>query len=109
MVCSHCHQVGHTYRTCPTITDDEKKAKAEEIKKKKEDVARRRIQRQQRREQLVQRQQQLTDEQVSYTVSNPMNYEVVLYWGFNNGNCLKRFAYCNSHTSNTFKCLKNNY
>ena len=24
MVCSHCHQVGHTYRTCPTMTEEEK-------------------------------------------------------------------------------------
>lgn len=113
MVCSHCHQVGHTYRTCPTITDDEKKAKEEEIKKKKEEIQRRRIEREQRSEQLVQRQQQLaqqlTDEQVSYTVSNPMNYEVALYWGSNNGTRLKRFAYCNSHSSNTFKCWKNGH
>ena len=35
MVCSHCQQVGHTYRTCPTITEEEKKEKMKQIKEKK--------------------------------------------------------------------------
>lgn len=49
MVCSHCGIAGHTYRRCPTITPEEKKAKEEEIKKEKEERAQRRNARNARR------------------------------------------------------------
>ena len=42
MVCSHCNQAGHTYRGCPTITEEEKKEKAKKIKEEKEVVAEKR-------------------------------------------------------------------
>ena len=49
MVCSHCQQPGHTYRRCPTITEEEKKEKAKKIKEEKEAVSERRRIREERR------------------------------------------------------------
>ena len=86
MVCSHCNQAGHTYRTRPSMTEEQKKAKAEEIKKKKEETAQRREQRRQRnaeRQRVQDELQRRKNLPVSkYTVSNPMDYEVVIYWTF---------------------------
>jgi hypothetical protein len=113
MVCSHCQQVGHTYRTCPTITEEEKKAKAEEIKKKKEEIAQRREHRRQREaerqriQRTFQQRQQLPNSK--YNVSNPMDYEVVIYWTFSKpeyGDNYKArvFSYCGPHSSVSITC-----
>ena len=115
MVCSHCHQAGHTYRTCPTMTEEQKKAKAEEIKKKKEEVTQRRNQRRQREEERQRRQTELQRRQQlpasRYTVSNPMDYEVVIYWTFSkpeygNNYRARVFSYCGPHSSISITCKK---
>ena len=122
MVCSHCGQPGHTYRCCPNMTEEQKKAKAEEIKKKKEEVIQRRIQRQQREEQRrrrneeLQRQQEESTRQLQlpktlFTISNPMDYEVAIYWTYNkpeHGNTIiaKHFSYCAPHSSVPMSCKK---
>jgi hypothetical protein len=111
MVCSHCHQPGHTYRTCPTITEQQKKEISDRIKAEKEARLQRRQQRQQRQQQQVQ-QQQVQQQQVqqfvkqNYILSNPMDYEVVLYWGLKDSFNVKRFGYCSSHSSFDFSCIK---
>lgn len=115
MVCSHCNQAGHTYRTCPSMTEEQKKAKAEEIKKKKEETAQRREQRRQRNAERQRVQDELQRRKnlpiSKYTVSNPMDYEVVIYWTFSKpdyGNIYRARAltYCGSHTSVTISCKK---
>ncbi len=115
MVCSHCNQAGHTYRTCPSMTEEQKKAKAEEIKKKKEETAQRREQRRQRnaeRQRVQDELQRRKNLPVSkYTVSNPMDYEVVIYWTFSKpeyGNNFRArvFSYCGPHTSVNISCKK---
>lgn len=115
MVCSHCQQMGHTYRTCPTITEEEKKNRAEEIKKKKEETIQRREQRRQReaeRQRVHNENQRRQNLPISkYTVSNPMDYEVVIYWTFSKpeyGNIYRgrRFSYCAPHTSVSISCKK---
>ncbi len=116
MVCSHCHQVGHTYRTCPSMTEEEKKAKAEEIKKKKEETAQRREQRRQReieRQRIqneLERRRQLPTSK--FNISNPTEYEIVIYWTFSHpdidgrDNIASVFSYCGPHTSVQIKCKK---
>lgn len=114
MVCSHCHGLGHTYRTCPNISEEEKKAKQEEIKQKKLDIERRRREREERRQQAVQRTELLRRDQqivlrISYTISNPMDYEIAIYWGNNFGDQIKLLGYCSPHSSYDFTCIKNNH
>lgn len=116
MVCSHCHEPGHTYRTCPHMSEEEKKAKQEEIKQKNLDVERRRREREERRQQAVQRsrerQQRVERERplkTSYIISNPMDYEIAIYWGNNFGDQIKLFGYCSPHSSYDFSCLKNSH
>lgn len=112
MVCSHCHESGHTYRTCPNMSDEEKKAKKEEIKQKKLDVERRRGEREERRQQAVQRSRERQQGRerplkTRYIISNPMDYEIAIYWGNNFGDQITLFGYCSPHSSHDFSCLKN--
>ena len=58
MPCSHCGEIGHTYRRCPTISEEEKK---EKILKNKE-TAERRIQNRQARQERQALHQQLLEE-----------------------------------------------
>ena len=105
MPCSHCGGVGHTYRRCPTITEEEKK---EKILQNKEN-AERRIQNRQAREERLRIHQQLLEENKkrNYTVTNITEHEVVLYWGYNNGDALFRFTYISPHsTNNTISLIK---
>lgn len=115
MVCSHCHQAGHTYRRCPSMTEEQKKAKAEEIKKNAEERAQRREQRRQREAERQRVQNEFQRRQnlpvSKYTVSNPMDYEVVIYWTFSkpeygNTYTARVFSYCGPHTSISIKCKK---
>lgn len=115
MVCSHCHQAGHTYRRCPSMTEEQKKAKAEEIKKNAEEREQRREQRRQRNTERQRVQNECQRRQnlpiSKYTVSNPMDYEVVIYWTFSKpdyGNIYRArvFSYCGPHSSVTISCKK---
>ena len=114
MVCSHCQQVGHTYRTCPTITEEEKKEKMKQIKEKKEGVAERRRLREERRrvrqERVLEAQRIAREnERFKYDVANTTEYEIVMYWVHNNDNTLRRFTYCNAHSTTTIKCIKHQH
>ena len=114
MVCSHCNQPGHTYRGCPTITAEEKKEKAKEIKEKKEAVAERRRLREERRraeQERIQEAQRIAQEnsKITYHVANTTNYEIVMYWAHNNDNILRRFTYCDLHSTTTISCIKNKH
>jgi len=108
MVCSHCGQAGHTYRRCPTMTEEQKKEKSKQIKEEKE----RRIQRRREREERVrvrqERLQRIQEEnkKVVYEVINMTEYEVVLYWGFNNGSTVKKFAYSGIHSTSKIHVVK---
>ena len=114
MVCSHCHQSGHTYRGCPTITAEEKKEKAKKIKEKKEAVAERRRLREERRrgeQERILEAQRIAQEnkKITYDVANTTDYEIVMYWAHNNDNILRRFTYCNLHSTTTISCIKNQH
>ena len=105
MPCSHCGGIGHTYRRCPTITEEEKK---EKILKNKENAERRIQNRQARQERQALHQQLLEESKKSnYNVTNITGHEVVLYWGYNNGDALFRFTYISPHsTNNTISLIK---
>jgi hypothetical protein len=117
MVCSHCHQAGHTFRTCPTITSDEKEKKIQENKQKKIDSQQRAearsIRLEQRRLDLVARQaeaerRRLEQERLftQYEVINQNEYEVAIYWGYNNSNGLKHFMYIPSYEAKEIRIRK---
>ena len=109
MVCSHCNQPGHTYRRCPTITEEEKKAKAKEIKEKKQAVLERRRIREERRQRN--RREYEENKKTKYEVANTIEYEIVMYWGMIEGPILtlSRFMYCAGHSTTKIKCIKNKH
>ena len=104
MVCSHCGQPGHTYRRCPTITEEEKKEKMKKIKEEKQAVAERRRIREERKEE--EKRKSLANKKTNYDIANTTNYEVALYWGNIDENTLHHFTYCNSHSTTSFCCIK---
>jgi uncharacterized Zn finger protein (UPF0148 family) len=104
MVCSHCGQGIHTYRRCPTITEEEKKEKIKQNKEKKEQANQRRRLRQERAQQF-QDQNKKTD----YEMINMTQHEMVLYWGFNNDNKLHQFAYMGNNSTKKFHCVKSRH
>ena len=111
MVCSHCNQSGHTYRGCPTITEEEKKEKAKKIKEEKEAVAERRRVREERRRVTQERilEAQRINEKINYEVVNTTDYEVVMYWAMNDDNTLRRFSYSRSHQTTNIQCIKHQH
>jgi hypothetical protein len=118
MVCSHCQGIGHTYRTCPTITPQEKEKKEKEIKEKKEAVIQRRIQRVQQQQQQQQQEQQEQQEQpdlplenvkTDYNISNMTDSEMVIYWSMNGNDIMKRFLYIKPHTNMPISCIKDKH
>ena len=110
MVCSHCKQPRHTYRTCPTMSDEEKKAKIkklEEEKKERETRRNARVAREAERRRIHQK--QLV---TPYDVANTTDHEIVLYWTVAEGQgttILRRFSYVNAHSTNTISCVKNQH
>ena len=110
MVCSHCQQPGHTYRTCPTMSDEEKKEKIKKIEEEKKERETRRNARVASAAAVRLRQQlQLKH---PYEVSNTTDLQVVLYWTAAEGQgttILRRFSYVNSHSTNTINCVKDKH
>ena len=105
MVCSHCQQPGHTYRRCPTITEEEKKEKAKKIKEEKEAVSERRRIREERR--LTIQRENEENKKTHYEVINTTEYEIVMYWGMIDENVhLSRFAYIQAHSTSSIHCKK---
>ena len=105
MVCSHCQQPGHTYRRCPTITEEEKKEKAKKIKEEKEAVSERRRIREERR--LTIQRENEENKKTHYEVINTTEYEIVMYWGLVDENVhLSRFTYIGAHSTSSIHCRK---
>jgi len=111
MVCSHCNLAGHNYQRCPTITEDEKKEKMKTNKDKKEALALRRLARAQEqtvrraaREAAVARAEE-QNPKTKYEISNVTDYEVVLYWGMNDGAELFRVCYASAHMTTAINCV----
>jgi len=119
MPCSHCHLPGHTYRTCPTISEEEKE-RIQNVRIQQRLTSahrqRQRQQRQQRQQQQQQQQLQQLQQQAQLvpptvpprgTLTNVMmhnqnDYEVALYFGttseggYQEG-IIKHFAYVPAH------------
>ena len=111
MVCSHCNQSGHTYRGCPTITEEEKKEKAKKIKEKKEAVAEKRRVREERRRVTQERIREAeriaqANQKKDYEIVNTTDYDIAMYWVMNDDNILRRFTYSRSHETTKFKCIQ---
>ena len=136
MVCSHCHEPGHTYVRCPTISPEEKEAKEKDNKEKKIIARQRRLlrqalqQQQQEQGQVQQEQGQVQQQQeqgqaqgqqqqpqppnpihvkTNYSVSNTSDYEMVLYWKMNADNVLHKFVYVKPHSQTTISCIKSSH
>ena len=104
MVCSHCHQSGHTYRTCGTMTDEEKKEKKDKIAAEKERLRLQRHRNQVNRDRILQ-----YNTKTDYEVANMTDYEMVLYWVTNTGNMLSKFSYVGQHSTTKINCVKCNH
>ena len=110
MVCSHCKQPRHTYRTCPTMSDEEKKAKAKKLEEEKKERETRRNARVAREAEMRRRHQKQLVTQ--YDVANTTDHEIVLYWTATEGQgitILRRFSYVNAHGTNTISCVKSKH
>ena len=99
MVCSHCKESGHNFKTCPTITPEEKEAIIKKNKEIKEQRIRRRLIREQREREAVE------NMKIKYEIINCNEYEVVLYWGEKDSNEYNRFMYINPHETSDMYCL----
>jgi hypothetical protein len=105
MVCSHCKQTGHNYRTCPHLSQEEKDKILKENKKKKEEAN-------QRRERWLQhqgnlRRRYIETQRLKYEFINQSDYELAVYWGGENSNILKHFSYIQNHSVGDITCNKN--
>ncbi len=74
MPCSICKKVGHNYKTCPDLSQEERERLIQENKKKKEDTRKRKEER---------RKNEIS--WVKMEVSNLNEYEIVVYSGFKSG------------------------
>lgn len=101
MVCSHCKEPLHTYRTCPTISPEEKAAKKTAIEEKKKLATQRKNKRNERIKQNIE-----NNKVTTYEVQNSSNSDMVLYWGYTNGVVINRFAYVTACSSLIFNCVK---
>lgn len=71
MPCSICKKVGHNYKTCPDISQEERERLIQDNKKKKEDARKRKEER---------RKNEIS--WVKMEVSNLNEYDIVVYYGF---------------------------
>ena len=102
MVCSNCQIPHHTYRTCPSMTTQEKEAKRKLIEaKKKASEERNRI-----RNERIQR--EISSKKLStYYVNNTSNSSMVLYSCESvKDTVITRFAYVNAYSTLSFTCVK---
>lgn len=110
MVCSHCRCAGHTYRRCPTMGEEDKKAKAKELSDKKLAFEARRVARIARDLEYQKTIQKKEKELVEYEVVNTTNHEIVLYWTnaliLAGPIILKRFSYLKPHSGGGISCVK---
>ena len=107
MVCSHCGETGHNFRTCPTISPEQRQNQIN-LNAQRRQIRRQNLAlRQQQQQQQQQQQEQEQSETSNYEVINATNYEVVAYWAFkDNPTILRRFLYIGSHESKDINCIK---
>jgi hypothetical protein len=93
------------------MTEEEKKAKKEKIKSDKEQLIQRRRLREERRIITQQRVQRIQEEnkKTDYEVINMTGHELVLYWGFNNDDKIRKFAYSGQHSTSKIYCVKSKH
>jgi len=94
MVCSFCKQSGHNYKTCPNISEEEKKKKMEENYEKKKKM----------KEKTEQKQK--LKEKTKYLIVNNSNTELVVYYGWVNSNYINRYRYLSVGESINISCIK---
>ena len=96
----HCHQAGHTYRRCPSMTEEQKKQRQKKSRKmlkkqlKEENKEDKEMLKGNVYKMKFKERQNLPISK--YTVSNPMDYEVVIYWTFS------KPEYGNTYTARVF-------
>jgi hypothetical protein len=105
MVCSHCKQTGHNYRTCPHLSQEDKVKILKDNKKKKEEANQRRDRWLQHQETL--RVRYIQNQRLSYEFINESDYELAVYWGSENSNILKHFSYIENRSVGKITCIKN--
>jgi hypothetical protein len=112
MPCSHCKQVGHTFKTCPTMSNEDKQKKIQDnINRRQQELQRRnerqvRIQELERQRVIREEQKKLQDKKnKKYTIHNDNDYEIALYWSDNDEDPdnLKHFTYIESRAKKFIK------
>lgn len=75
MPCSICKELGHNFKTCLKITDEERQKIIDERKKKKEEAKK-------KREEAQKRKEDFERNTIKLQVKNPNEYYIGVYWGF---------------------------
>jgi hypothetical protein len=111
--CSHCGKEGHTYRTCPDLTVDQrndmfkkKKADKELIKKKKEEAKQKKVEYLKKLEEEKKKKEEQEKQRAEFIFHNQNEYEVALYWGFAEDDQLNLFRNIPSFETMKFTCIK---
>lgn len=111
--CSHCGEEGHTYRTCPHLTVDQrndmfkkKKAEKELKKKKKEEALQKKNEYLKKLEEEKKKKEELEKQRCEFIIHNKNEYEIALYWGNIESDQLNRFRNVPAFESISFTCIK---
>lgn len=113
--CSHCGESGHTYRTCPQLSVDQrdemfqKKKKDKELKKKKQEES---LLLQEKFKKILEekkkkKEEELAKQRSEFILHNKNEYEIALYWGNSDNHELNLFRNVPSFQSLPFTCIKN--
>tara|TARA_B100000674_G_scaffold5802_1_gene4677 strand:- start:1139 stop:1789 length:651 start_codon:yes stop_codon:yes gene_type:complete len=94
MVCSFCKQVGHNYKTCPTISEEEKEKKMKENYEKKKKMK----EKSEKKKKMK--------EKTQYLIVNNSNTELVVYYGWINSRYINRYRYLSVGESINISCIK---
>ena len=111
--CSHCGELGHTYRRCPQLTPEQRKEMFEKKKKEKEDklqfqkaLKEYEEQQQKKKEEEEKKKLELENQRVKYVIHNKNEYEIALYWGDTETDELNLFRNVAAFESQSFTCIK---
>jgi len=99
MPCSHCKQIGHNYRKCPQLSDEEKKNIYLKNKKKKDDAV-------DRRQRIEAHRLQLQIKVKVYEFINDSNHELAVYWMSHTSNIMKHLCYISNRSSHQINCYE---
>ena len=94
MVCSFCKECGHNYKTCPKISEEEKKKKMEENYEKKKKIKENKEKKKKMKE------------KTSYLIVNNSNTELVVYYGWINSTYINRYRYLSIGETINISCIK---